>query len=271
MSDDPEEHAMTFWEHLEELRSRIIRMGLAFAVGGVIAWIFREKLLEWLTQPFVEAWKLGKLGGNASLHFPAPASLFIEYVKLALLGGFVMALPIVLYQLWAFVAPGLYSREKKLAIPFVVSSCALFAVGGYFGWRFAFPIAFEYLLSFSGPVGAQGIDVKPTVMVSDYLEFVSKMLLAFGGVFELPVLVFFLSIAGVINHTHMIRFARYFIIIAFAIAAVVTPPDVASQFLLAVPLCALYGLSIGIAWIFGKKAEALPAADASEEPQDKAG
>jgi sec-independent protein translocase protein TatC len=263
MSEDPEEHAMTFWEHLEELRSRIIRMGLAFAVGGVIAWIFRENLLDWLTQPFVEAWKVGKLGGSASLHFPAPASLFIEYVKLALLGGFVMALPIILYQLWAFVAPGLYSREKKLAIPFVVSSCALFALGGYFGWRFAFPIAFEYLLSFSGSIGG-GIDVKPTVMVSDYLEFVSKMLLAFGAVFELPVLVFFLSIAGIINHTHMIRFARYFIIIAFGIAAVVTPPDVASQFLLAVPLCALYGISIGIAWIFGKK----PAALAESAPPD---
>jgi sec-independent protein translocase protein TatC len=183
--------------------------------------------------------------------------LFIEYVKLALLGGFVMALPVILYQLWAFVAPGLYSREKKLAIPFVVSSCALFAVGGYFGWRFAFPVAFEYLLSFSGPVGLEGFEVKPTVMISDYLEFVSKMLLAFGGVFELPVLVFFLSIAGVINHTHMIRFARYFIIIAFGIAAVVTPPDVASQFLLAVPLCGLYGISIGIAYVFGKKPEAL--------------
>ena len=265
MSDDPEEHAMTFWEHLEELRVRIIRMGVAFAAGGVIAWIYRESLLAWLTRPFVAAWSTGKLGGKASLHFPAPASLFIEYVKLALLGGFVMALPVILYQLWAFVAPGLYSREKRLAIPFVVSSCALFAVGGYFGWKVAFPVAFQYLLSFSGPVGDQGFEVKPTVMISDYLEFVSKMLLAFGGVFELPVLVFFLSVAGVINHTHMIRFARYFVIIAFAVAAVLTPPDVASQFLLAVPLCGLYGISIGIAWVFGRKREAIASKSDSNE------
>lgn len=253
MSQDPDEPAMTFWEHLEELRSRILRMALAFAVGGVIAWIYREWLLDWLTRPFVEAWQHGKLGGKAALHFPAPASLFIEYVRLAVLGGFVLALPVILYQLWAFIAPGLYTREKRLAVPFVISSCLLFAGGGYFGWKIAFPVAFEYLLSFSGPVGNRGFQVEPTVMVSDYVEFVSRMLLAFGGVFELPVLVFFLSIAGVINHTHMIRFARYFIIIAFAIAAVLTPPDVASQFLLAIPLCALYGLSIGIAWIFGKK------------------
>jgi sec-independent protein translocase protein TatC len=258
MSADPEEHAMTFWEHLEELRSRIIRMGIAFALGGTVAWFYREALLGWLTQPFVEAWQRGHLGGKAALHFPAPASLFIEYVKLALLGGFVLALPIILYQLWAFVAPGLYSKEKRLAIPFVVSSCLLFAIGGYFGWKVAFPVSFQYLLSFSGPIGDQGFEVKPTVMISDYLEFVSKMLLAFGAVFELPVLVFFLSVAGVINHTHMLRFARYFIIIAFALAAVMTPPDVASQCLLAVPLCGLYGVSIGIAWVFGKKREALP-------------
>jgi sec-independent protein translocase protein TatC len=268
MSDNPEEHAMTFWEHLEELRRRIIRMGLAFAVGGVVAWIYREALLGWLTQPFVAAWANGKLGGKAALHFPAPASLFIEYVKLALLGGFVFALPVILYQLWAFIAPGLYSREKRLAIPFVVSSCALFALGGYFGWRVAFPVAFQYLLSFSGPIGNQGFEVKPTVMISDYLEFVSRMLLAFGGVFELPVLVFFLSVAGVINHTHMIRFARYFIIIAFALAAVLTPPDVASQFLLAVPLCGLYGISIGIAYVFGKKPEALPEGPKDDKLED---
>ena len=269
MSEDPEEHAMTFWEHLEELRTRIIRMALAFAVGGGVAWFFREWLLDWLTRPFVLAWGSGGLAGKAALHFPAPASLFIEYVRLAVLGGFVLALPVILYQLWAFIAPGLYSRERRLAIPFVVSSCALFAAGGYFGWKVAFPVTFEYLLGFSGPVGSHGFEVTPTVMVSDYLEFVSKMLLAFGAVFELPVLVFFLSIAGIINHTHMIRFARYFIIIAFAIAAVVTPPDVASQFLLAIPLCLLYGISIGIAWLFGKKPEQLaPADDTSIEKVD---
>ena len=258
MSEDPEKHAMTFWEHLDELRSRLIRMLLAFAVGGVVCWIYREPLLNWMTTPFVKAWNEGHIAGKAALHFPAPAALFMEYLKLAVLGGLVLALPIMLYQFWAFIAPGLYSKEKRLAIPFVVTSCLLFAGGGWFGWRVAFPIAFQYLLGFSGTVG--GLEVTPTVMIGDYLEFVTRMLLAFGVVFELPVLAFFLSIAGIVTHRHLIKFARYFIVIAFVIAAVITPPDVTSQLLLAIPLCLLYGVSIGAAWLFGRRKPELPAA-----------
>ena len=138
---------MTFWEHLEELRSRIIKMILAFAVGAGVAWWFKVDLLEWVATPFIEGWN--KQDGVAKFHFPHPAALFIAYIKLSVLGGFVIALPIILYQTWAFVAPVLYAKEKRFAIPFVVSSCALFAGGGYFGWRIAFPIAFQYLLSFA--------------------------------------------------------------------------------------------------------------------------
>lgn len=260
MSDDPEQHTMTFWEHLAELRSRLLRMILAFAIGSTVAWVFRETLLMWLTTPFIRAWNDQHLGGTAALHFPAPASLFIAYIKLALLGGFVLALPVMLYQLWAFIAPGLYSSEKKLAIPFVVSSCLLFAGGGYFGWRIAFPIAFQYLLGFSGPVGMEGFEVKPTVMIGDYIEFVTRMLLAFGAVFELPVLIFFLSVAGIVTHRHLIKFARYFVVIAFIVAAIITPPDITSQFLLAVPLCILYVLSIGISWLVTRGRERKKAA-----------
>lgn len=240
---------MTFWEHLAELRSRILRMLLAFAIGTAVAWFFRETLLHWLTTPFIQAWNEQKLTGQAALHFPAPASLFVAYLKLALLGGVVLSLPVMLYQLWSFIAPGLYSGEKRLALPFVFSSCLLFATGGYFGWRVAFPIAFQYLLGFSGPVGKEGFEVKPTVMIGDYIEFVTRMLMAFGAVFELPVLIFFLSLAGLITHRHLIQFARYFVVIAFLLAAIITPPDVTSQFLLAVPLVVLYVVSIGIAWL----------------------
>lgn len=253
MSSRPEDATMTFWEHLDELRSRLIKMVIAFIIGAVAAWLYREFLLLWLTKPFVIAWNAGKLPGQAILHFPAPASLFLAYIKLSILGGFVLSLPILLYQVWAFVAPGLYSNEKRFALPFVMSSCLLFAGGGYFGWKVAFPVAFQYLLSFAAPKGAENFEVQPTVMIGDYIEFVMRMLLAFGAIFELPVLVFFLSVAGLINHTHMIRFARYFIVIAFILGAIITPPDPTSQLLLAIPLCLLYGLSIGIAWVFGKK------------------
>jgi sec-independent protein translocase protein TatC len=254
----PDDQMMTFWEHLGELRRRIVYAAVAFVVGGVVSWIYRETLLRLLTTPFLRAWNDGQVVGTAALHFPAPQSLFVAYLKLAMLGGFVLALPVILYQIWAFIAPGLYPREKRLAIPFVVSSCGLFAAGAFFGWRVAFPVAFQYLLGFSGPVGGTEMVVQPTVMIGDYVEFVSRMLLAFGTVFELPVVVFFLSIAGLINHTHLIKFARYFVVIAFIVGAILTPPDPTSQFLLAVPLCALYFVSIGIAWLFGKKPVASP-------------
>ena len=223
MSQDPDEHTMTFWEHLDELRSRLIRMFLAFLAGSAVGWIYREKLMLWITVPYVDAWKAGKIGGSAALHFPAPAALFVAYLQIAVLGGLVLSLPILLYQLWAFVAPGLYKSEKRLALPFVFSSCALFALGGYFGWRVAFPMAFQYLLGFSGPVGNQGFEVTPTVMVGDYIEFVMRMLIAFGAVFELPILISFMALAGIVTHQHLIKFFRYFVVVAFVIAAVITP------------------------------------------------
>lgn len=256
MSDANESPGMSFWEHLEELRSRIVKSAAATAVGFAIGWIYREPLLDWLTRPFVIAWNSAHLSQHATLHFPAPASLFFAYVKLAFLAGVVLALPVLFYQLWAFVAPGLYAREKRFALPFVFSSSSLFVVGGYFGWRVAFPIAFQYLLGLSGKLSGSSLTVMPTVMIDDYLDFVARMLLGFGLVFELPVLAFFLAVAGLVTHRHLIRFARYFIVIAFVVAAVVTPPDPVSQLLLAIPLCLLYGVSIVVAWIFAPKRHA---------------
>jgi sec-independent protein translocase protein TatC len=252
MSDNPEDHVMTFWEHLEELRGRMVRMILAFIVGGGLAWYFKGELLNLLTKPYVESWNAGPHQGGATLNFKAPADAFMAYVKLSATAGAIFALPIVLYQIWAFIAPGLYSREKRLAIPFVISSCGLFAGGGYFGWKFAFPKAFGFLLGFSGKL-AGGITIVPTVMVSDYLDFVTHMLIAFGVAFELPVLAFFLSIAGLVNHKQLIKFFRYFVVLAFVISAVLTPPDPLSQLLLAIPLCGLYGVSILVAYFFGRK------------------
>jgi sec-independent protein translocase protein TatC len=258
MSDSKTSSTMTFWEHLEELRGRLIKSIVAVAIGVSLAWIYRQPLLAWLTRPFVVAWQNDRLGPKASLHFGSPAALFMAYVKLALIGGCVFALPVVLYQLWAFIAPGLYAKEKRLALPFVASSCALFAAGGWFGWRVAFPVAFRYLLSFSGPIGGVALDLTPTVMIDDYLTFVGRMLVAFGLVFELPIVVFFLSVAGIVNHRHLIKYARHFIVAAFLLAAIVTPPDVISQLLLAVPLCLLYAVSIVVAWIVEKKPESTP-------------
>lgn len=264
--------SMTLWEHLEELRGRIVRMALAFLVGAIVCWIYKETILGWLTVPFVEAWKQGNHSEKASLHFGAPADLFISYVRLSALSGFLVALPIILYQLWAFIAPGLYSREKKFAIPFVVSSVLLFVGGGYFGYKVAFPAAFNFLINF-GTLPKETVpgllpEIKPTVMIGDYVEFVTRMFLAFGAVAELPVLAFFLTVAGLITHRHLIKFFRYFIVVAFIISAVITPPDPLSQILLAVPLIGLYGVSIGVSWIFTKNRERAAAAESANKKPD---
>jgi sec-independent protein translocase protein TatC len=255
---DKDDGSMTLWEHLEELRGRIVKMLLAFLAGAIGGWIYKEKILAWLTLPFKEAWKGGQHSETAALHFSAPTDLFVSYIRLSALAGLVFALPLILYQIWAFVAPGLYSKEKRFAIPFVGSSVLLFGVGGYFGWKYAFPAAFNFLLNFAQPAAGSlpGVEVKPTVMMADYIEFVTKMFVAFGACAELPVLSFFLTVAGIITHRQLIKFFRYFIVIAFVISAIVTPPDPLSQIMLAVPLIGLYGVSIGVSWIFTRAREA---------------
>jgi sec-independent protein translocase protein TatC len=254
---------MSFWEHLDELRGRLIKALVAFAIGAIAAWTYKAKLLAWITRPFVEGWKDSLSGSTPSLHFSEPQALFFAYMKLSLLGGFVFALPIILYQVWAFIAPGLYARERRFAVPFVLSSTGLFALGGYYGWKVAYPIAFQYFLSLAGTVETGGLplEVRPTVMIDSYIEFVVRMSVGLGAVFELPVLVFFLSVAGLVSHRELIKFWRYFIVLAFLIGAVLTPPDWMSQFLVAVPLCVLYAISIGIAKVFSRKA-----APTTEEP-----
>jgi sec-independent protein translocase protein TatC len=268
-----EDGSMTLWEHLEELRGRIVRMALAFLAGATVSWIYKERLLDWLTIPFRRAWKENGLPGEPNLNFDSPAALFIAYVHLAALAGFIVALPFILYQLWAFIAPGLYRREKRFAIPFVVSSCALFALGGYFGWAVAFPRAFGFLLSFAKPTpgtpGPEHWHVQPTVMIGEYIDFVLRMFIAFGATAELPILVLFLSIAGLVTHRHLIKFFRYFIVVAFIISAILTPPDPMSQILMAVPLIGLYGVSIGVAWFITKGRERSNAqAEADEKKSD---
>src|SRR5690349_462353 len=129
-----EDGSMTLWEHLEELRGRIVRMAIAFLLGAGVCWFYKERILGWVTRPFVDAYKMGGHASEAALHYGAPTALFISYIRLAALSGLLFALPVILWQIWAFIAPGLYSREKKFAIPFVISSILLFIGGGYFGW-----------------------------------------------------------------------------------------------------------------------------------------
>lgn len=252
-ADEAEDGPMTFWEHLDELRKRLIWSIVTFFVACLIGWEFHEQILAALVKPFANSWVSEGIPGTPSLHFASPAAAFTGYLKLSMIGGAALASPVIFYQLWSFVAPGLYAREKRYVIPFVLSSTLLFVGGGYFGWRTAFPITFNYFLGMSGSVGSQNLNLVPTVMMSEYIDFVGQMLLGFGIIFELPLLLLFLSIAGIINYLQLIRFGRWFVLVAFIVAAIITPPDITSQLLMAVPMCLLYVISIGLAYLFGKK------------------
>jgi sec-independent protein translocase protein TatC len=253
-----EDEGMTIWEHLEELRSRLIRMLLAFLAGSIAAWTQKERLLVILTQPFVDAWQQGSHPEGASISFPAPAALFIAYIRLSVMGGLLVAMPFILWQLWAFIAPGLYSKEKRFAAPFVLSSCLLFGLGAYFGWRIVAPMAFNFFLNLSpGQLGS--LEVKPNIMISEYIDFVTHLLAAFGVVTELPIVIFFLTVAGIVTPKQLLKFFRYFLVIDFVVAAIITPPDVLSQLMLAIPLAFLYLISVGIAWLFVRRKPTPPA------------
>lgn len=243
---------MTFWEHLEELRSRLIRSVIALFAGCVVAWEFHGRILELLKIPFAAAWHAAGLAGEADLHQAAPASGFTAYIKLSLIGGAALAAPVVFYQLWSFIAPGLYAKEKKYVFPFVGISSLLFVGGGWFGWRVAIPLSFRYFLSLANDGGAGHVTITPTFMVGEYIDFCLQVMLGFGLTFELPMLLLFLSIAGVVNYLTLLKFGRWFIFLAFVIAAILTPPDVVSQLVMAIPLVVLYGFSIGLVYLFGK-------------------
>ncbi|MEO5726888.1 MAG: twin-arginine translocase subunit TatC [Byssovorax sp.] len=244
---------MTFWEHLDELRKRLTWSVLAFFGGCFAAWGVHEELLSILTKPFIHAWSEQHLQGAPNLNFSAPGAAFTGYFRISMIGGAAMAAPFIFYQVWSFIAPGLYAKEKRYIIPFVVLSTLLFVGGGYFGWRVAFPISFNYFLGLSGPVGSDGLTITPTIMMGEYIDFCAQMLLGFGLVFEMPMLLLFLGIAGIINYLDLIKYSRYFVLVAFFVAAVLTPPDVPDQLAMAIPMCILYVVSIGLVFLFGRK------------------
>ncbi len=248
------EKKMTIWEHLDELRSRLIKAVIAYLIGVIVAWNYREPILAWLWRPFAESWRAAGIPGDPTLNFAAPSDIFKAYFKLSMTSGLLIAAPMMFYQLWAYIAPGLYKKEKKIVIPFVFFSTILFVGGGLFGWRVAFPLTFNYFLELARNSNPDSIlKIQPVVMVPEYLDFVSQMLLAFGIIFELPLFVLFLSIAGIVNYLQLIRFGRWFVLIAFIVGAILSPPDTTSQIAMSVPLCLLYFVSIGLAYLFGKR------------------
>jgi sec-independent protein translocase protein TatC len=254
--DGPEDDVeMTFFEHLGELRNRLVKALIGIVPGVVVAWLIKEQILELLTRPLVQAWH--RLGlGDPQLHFANPIDPFVAYLKIAVVCGLIFGSPWAFWQLWLFVAPGLYRREKRLALPFVLASTIFFAGGSFFGYVFVFPLAFETFLAFAGMLPSADLRLQPTLMMSEYLDFSVRMLLAFGITFEVPVVTSFLAFAGIVNWKQLLGFGRWWIVISAVLAAVLTPPDVGSQLMMLVPLVLLYFVSIVLAWLLGLRAKA---------------
>jgi sec-independent protein translocase protein TatC len=266
--------------HLAELRTRLMRCSLYIIVGFILAYIVKERLFAVLAQPLLRAWS-ATLPKEVvpTLHFADAIEPFWVYLKLSLVVGLFMASPFVFHELWMFIAPGLYDREKKVALPFAVASGICFIGGATFGYFFVFPRAFEFFLGFAqnqmagmaaslgasgASVGVTSIRLQPTLMMQQYFGLMVMMLLSFGIVFETPLVLIALSGAGIVSPRTLWRFNRYAIVLIFIVAAILTPdPTVFSQIMMAVPMCILYNLGVLISWLLWRKRQQTVTEEAS--------
>ncbi len=250
-------HEMTFTEHLEELRVRLTRCLVAVFIGFLACYGFAEQLFLLLMDPLTQ--QLAPSGG--SLIYTGLPEAFFTHVKVAVIAGLFLVSPYVFYQLWMFIAPGLYEGERKWMIPIAVASAVCFVVGALFGYYIVFPFGFQFFLGYATEF------IKPMPSVKEYFSFATSMLFAFGFIFELPLFMLFLSALGIVTYKTLRKYRKYAILGNFVVAAILTPPDVVSQLLMAGPLCLLYEIGILVSVLFGKKpkepvAESEPAAEA---------
>ncbi|SPD73327.1 Sec-independent protein translocase protein TatC [uncultured Desulfobacterium sp.] len=228
-----DQEKMPFLSHLEELRKRLISCVIAVALCFAICYYFSESLFQFLIQPLKAAMPEG-----SHLVFTGLPEMFVTYLKVAFVGGVLLAAPFLFYEIWMFVAPGLYRHEKKLVAPFVASSTILFVGGTLFGYYIAFPFGFKFLMGYSSEY------VKPLPSAIEYFNFSLKLLFAFGIIFEVPIFIFFLARLGIVTTDNLKKSRKYAILGAFIVAAILTPPDVVSQFIMAGPLIVLYEAGI---------------------------
>lgn len=263
MSSVEEDKKIPFTEHLEELRRRLLISVAAAGVGFIICYFFSKQLFEILMKPLIIS-----LPPKSTLIFTSLPEAFFTYLKVSLLAGIFLASPIVLYEIWAFISPGLYRHEKRYVIPFVFFSSIFFIGGALFGYFIVFPFGFKFFLGFATEY------IRPMPTIKEYFGFCAKLLFAFGVIFELPLFVLFLSKIGIVNDRMLRKQRKYAILLVFITSAILTPPDVMTQLMMAGPLLALYEISIWVAKIFGRKrVEDEPEEgerDQTEKPAEKA-
>lgn len=235
VTDRAELPGMSLMEHLAELRTRIIHSAAYLLVGFVVAYVFHERLYGYVQQP------LSNL--HIALNFTHPTDGLNLYLKVAFLGGAILASPFILYQVWLFISPGMYANEKRYVVPFMGATIGLFFIGAWFGYRWVLPGALKVLILDFGK------NFHPIITIEDYTGFFLAIILGLGITFELPILIFFLSLFGIVDAKFLLKHIRYAILIIFLIAAIICPmPDPYSMCLFAAPMLALYFVGVGVAF-----------------------
>ncbi|AGW13954.1 twin-arginine translocase subunit TatC [Megalodesulfovibrio gigas] len=249
---------MGFFDHLTELRVRLVRCLIAAFIGFMLCYSVAEDLFGLLMEPLVRVFP-----PDTHLIFTTLPEAFFTYMTVAAVAGIFVASPYIFYQVWCFVAPGLYEEERKTLFPIAFFSAFFFVAGAMFGYHVVFPHAFEFFMSYTTEL------IRPMPALKEYLNFSLKMLFAFGLIFEMPLFVYFLARLGLVTPGFMRKNRKYAILIIFIVAAVLTPPDVISQTFMAAPMLVLYELSVFVAALFGRKKE-LPEEEAKDEREDLA-
>jgi len=230
--------------HLVELRKRLGLSVLSVFIAFIVAFTFHEQILEWITAPLNEALaqvaSLSKKAADGMVTTHQVGGAFFVALKVSFFAGLLGALPFILYQIWLFIAPGLYSNEKKMILPFVVGGSVMFLIGILFAYYVVTPFGFQFLITFGSFL------YTPLINIEDYVGFFTKIMMGFGIAFELPVFAYFLALLGLVTDKTLKDFFRYAVLIIFVVAALLTPPDVLTQLLMAAPLVILYGVSIFI-------------------------
>ena len=231
---------MSFLQHLEELRRRIIYSLVGVGLGFGVCFWYADRVFRWMQRPIVESLQAHKL--DTQLVYTSPTEPFNLYLKVGLIAGLFLSSPWVLYQVWQFISPGLYRKEKKYILPFMFSTVGLFVAGGAFAYYVVYPAALDFLIGYGG-------QFKPMITIDKYTDLFLTLIVGMGLIFEMPILIFFLSLMGVVSAGFLWRNFRFSILIIFVIAAIVTPTtDIMNMCIFAAPMIVLYILSIGVAW-----------------------
>ncbi len=251
--DGPEDDVpMSFFDHLNELRKRLVRSALGIVLAFVGCYAFIDELRAVILKPFYESWHSVQLEGAAQLQALSALETFLTDLRITVIVAIFLAGPIVFYQLWMFIAPGLYRSERNLVVPFVATSAVMFAGGGLFCYYFVVPVATDFFLQYSLNTGGGEVQIKPNFTYASYVQYETRLLLGFGAMFEFPLGVYFLAKAGIVTHKTLIRHWKLMTLLFFIVGALLTPPEPVTQILMAAPMIGLFWASVGVAYVVSK-------------------